>query len=131
MAAEAQTVATDSFTGFVTITEQVVLPSAASTDSTFTKFQVPAGRDFVVIANVDAVNLTADADIDVEGSHDDGTTWFKMKSDLIGSIDNTTAAAVYDASANGEMIHYRLVADHDGNQAAEDLKCVVVYPSYQ
>lgn len=114
--------------GFLVATETLTLPSAASTDVNSSSIDfAKKGSDFIVFANTGATDLTADGDVDVQVSFD-GSTWATLKADLIASIDNTTAVAFFDVSAEGEAPYYRLTITNDGNQAAEEVVVKVVIP---
>lgn len=92
---------------------------------------IPPGQDFIVFANTDATSLSSGGDIAVVCSFESGTADASMallKDDLITSINNKVAAAVYDVSANGDAPYYKLFVDSDGVQKATDtitLKIVV------
>lgn len=116
-------------------TESLTLPSAASTDVNSSVMlpglQFHPARDILVIANTAETDLTADGGVDVEGSFDGGTTWVKLHTDLIGSIDNTVAHGLFDVSAKGTLPQLRLTVTSDANQAGETLIVALVVPPAQ
>ena len=82
---------------------------------------IPPGTDFVVIANYGATDLSSDADIAIKVQPISKTgTYGLLKDDLIASIDEVVAAAVYDVSSYGEAPYYKVFVDSDGVQKSAD-----------
>lgn len=88
---------------------------------------IPAGSDFIVIANTGAVNTSSDADIAVKCCGSRTGTYALLKDDLITSIDTIVASAFYDTSLNGEAPYYKLFVDSDGVQAKVAITLAVMF----
>jgi len=88
---------------------------------------IPKGKDFLVLANTGGTNLSSDADIAVQVCGTSSGTFVLLKDDLITSIDNKVAAALYDISSYGEAPFYKLLIDADGVEKVTDTVVLEVY----
>jgi hypothetical protein len=109
--------------GYAVFTETltVVTSDSAGQDLTSSVIDfVPAGRDFTVMANTGATDLSSDADIAVYAAGKSTDTFALLKDDLIASLDAKVASAFNDVSLNGEAPYYKLFLDSDDVQKKTD-----------
>ena len=81
---------------------------------------IPPGKDFVVISNTGATNLSADADVAIYVCGTRSGTYVLLKDDLETTIDEAVKSSVYDISVNGEGPFYKIFVDSDGVQKKTD-----------
>lgn len=113
--------------GFLVATETVTLLAASTDVSTSVIDFLKPGKDFVVISNAAATNLSSDADVAVSVCDTSSGTFVLLKDDLETTIDAAAKSSIYDVSANGESPYYKLVVDPDGVEAATNtVKFVVI-----
>jgi len=109
--------------GYLVATETLTYSSTSSTPEDLTSSTIdfiPPGKDFVVVANLDATNLSSDADIAIKVAAESTDTFAVLKDDLITTMDAAVKSAIYDISSYGEMPYYQIFIDADGVEAATD-----------
>jgi len=110
-------------------TEDITLPTSASTTMYSSSFSVPYGESFFVFTNTAAVNTTEDGDVDLQVSWDD-TTFVTLVADIEASFDTITGVYLYNpqlTAAHGSAPFYRLAVTSDGNQAGETFGVAVTF----
>lgn len=114
--------------GYLIATETLTLGATSADVSSSVVDFIPPGKDFVVIGNTGATDLSADADIAVHVSTASDGTFVLLKDNLIATIDAVTEAGLYDVSANGESPYYKIVVDPAGAEASESVGIAIIVP---
>lgn len=112
---------------FAIVHLSATLPDGAATDVFTDEFRGYPNAPLDVYANIDATDLTAEADVVLQGSPDEGTTWFDLKDDLITTIDNAAKHAQHLPASEGQAPLYRFKLDSAANQGAEVVRILVVF----
>jgi hypothetical protein len=108
---------------YLRATETLTVASSDSAGQDLTSSVIdflPPGKDFVVISNTGATNLSSDADIAIHCCGTSDGTFVLLKDDLESTIDAAVKSSLYDLSANGEAPYYKVVVDSDGVQKKTD-----------
>jgi hypothetical protein len=114
--------------GYLVATEELTLPSLASTDVSSSVIDwIPPGKNFVVLANLGATNIANNVTIDIDACTTPTGTFGQIKADLIAAgMDTVMAGAVYLVGTYGEAPYYKVRVDPAGPEAGESFKIAVV-----
>ena len=94
---------------------------------------IPQGKDWVLIANSDATNITSDADVAVLAAATRAGTYGLLKDDLMTSIDTAVVAKPYITNSGagsagyGDAPYYKLFIDSDGVQQKTSTVVMNIY----
>ena len=105
--------------------ETITLASGATTAVASSAFDGKSDKDFLVVANVGAVNTTGAIVVKVLGSYD-GTNYGIIKADLASDCDSAITIKNFDVQTLGQMPYYKIQLAPATDEQGKTIKIAIV-----